>query len=313
MGIPFKTIGNLFILDIDTEQFLGFTENFPKDVLQNIRLYIYDKDGPIKVEDLIEAGFNSISLDSLLEDYLFKNLSQVMGEGQVCFHAIISSKEKKIGGFEALCRLPIPICKLFKVSDRIALLLDSYCRERALLEFRRKFLSRPYFLFLNFHPKFLKSPLENAVEIVVSLANKGIAPSRLVVEINEYEGMDIKSLKLIRNFLRREGVKVALDDVGAGYAGLAQLTEMHPDIVKLDMALVRDVHKSLVKQSVVKGLVSACKSSGIEVLAEGVEKKEELEYLLSLGVDLIQGFLFAKPSPHPSIREIEKLAYNLLT
>ncbi|MFN3870672.1 MAG: EAL domain-containing protein [Aquificaceae bacterium] len=313
MDVPFKTFGSVFLLNTSTEQFLNIIENFPQEVLKSIRLYVYDKEKPIEIADIIEAGFNSVSIDELLEDHMFKNLSQVLGSGKIYFHAIIDVKTKKIYGFEALCRLPIPIYKLLKLSDRIAFLADNFCRERALLEFSRLYSSLPYYLFLNFHPKFLKNPLEDLGGIVNSIIGKNINPSRVVVEIDEYEGMDLKSLKLIRDFLKMEKIQVALDDVGAGYSGLYQLIEINPDIAKLDMAIVKDIHKHTIKQSVVKGLVSSCKSVGIKVLAEGVEKREELEFLLNLEVDLIQGFIFAEPDPYPNVKKIEKVAYDLIS
>ncbi|MFN3472251.1 MAG: EAL domain-containing protein [Aquificaceae bacterium] len=314
LNIPFKTIGDVFLLNVEVEQFLNLLEHFPQDVLRKLRLYVYNEETPeIKVEKLIEAGFNSISIDELLEDHMFKNLSQILGGGKIYFHAIIDVKRKKLYGFEALCRLSIPIYKLFKVSNRIALLVDNYCRELALLEFSKFHSYYPYSIFLNFHPKFLKEPLENVGSFIANLMNKGIDPSEIVVEIDEYEGMELKSLKLIRDFLKAERIRVALDDVGAGYSGLYQLTEIHPDIAKIDMALVRDIHKHIVKQSVLKGLVEACKSAGIKVLVEGVEKREELEFILNLDVDLIQGFIFGKPDPYPNVKEIEKLAYDLLS
>ncbi len=315
-NIPFKNIGSMFILNVDIEKFLSIIESFPPDITGNIRLYIPDKDVPLNMENLISAGFNSISLDEFLENYLFWNLSQILSNSQVHFQAIIDTKTKGIYGFEALSRLSIPIYKLFRISDRISLLTDNYCRENALLEFARifsrTFSNYKYHLFLNFHPKFLKNPLENVGELIMSLVSKNIEPSTVVVEIDEYEGMDTKSIKLIREFLKAEGVKVALDDLGAGYSGLYQLTEIHPDIAKLDMSLIRDVHKHPIKQSVLAGLVMACKSAGIKVLAEGVETMEELKYLISLDIDLLQGFLFAKPEPYPNIREIEDLARKIL-
>lgn len=312
-SVPFKDMGDLFLLYLDAEQFIHLAETFPPDVAKRVKISVCNEEEPLKAETLIRAGFNSVSLDEFLEDHLFKNLSYVLGNSQVYFHAIIDVKRGKIYGFEALTRMPIPIYKLFKISDRIALLADYYARENVLLEFTRKYYHSSYHLFLNFHPKFLKNPLENVGEILASLNNKDINPSRIVVEIDEYEGMDIKSLKLIREFLKAEGVKVALDDVGAGYSGLYQLTEIHPDIAKLYMGLIRDVHKHPVKQSILAGLVAACRSAGIRVLAEGVETIEELSYLVSLDIDLVQGFLFAKPDPYPNIKEIEELARNTLS
>ncbi|MDW8237543.1 MAG: EAL domain-containing protein, partial [Aquificaceae bacterium] len=257
-----------------------------------------------------ELGFRATYLDDFLEVHLYNNLSSTLGSSETYFQAIIDVQKKDIYGFEALCRAPVPVYKLFKVSDRVAYLTDNFCREKALLEYRRRGLTR-FNLFLNFHPKFLKNPIENVGEIISSLVTKSIPPMRIVMEVDEYEGMNLSSLRMIRDFIKAEGVKVALDDVGAGYSGLYQLTEIKPDIAKLDMQLVRDVHTNTMKKAVVGGLVKACKDAGIKVLAEGVEKAEEVEFLLKMEVDYLQGFYFAKPTPYPDLESIKEKASSL--
>jgi EAL domain-containing protein (putative c-di-GMP-specific phosphodiesterase class I) len=86
-----------------------------------------------------------------------------------------------------------------------------------------------------------------------------------------------------------------VDDLGAGYAGLTSFTLLEPDIVKLDMALVRDVHKEPKKLTVVKTMITMCKELGIVVTSEGIEVPEERDELARAGCDLMQGYLFAKP------------------
>lgn len=309
-GVRYKFIGRVFLVDCEEEKLIDALSSLPDRVMKNIKIVNVSIEELKKPESLLNIGFRALTLEEYLENKLFSELTKVLGSVETYFQAILD-KEKKLYGFEALCRSEVPVWKLFKVSDRVAFLTDYYCREKALLEFRSRFYGG-YHLFLNFHPKFLKDPLENVGELEANLEMKGIDPKFVVVEIDEYEGMDLKALRLIRDFLKGGGIKVALDDVGAGYAGLYQLVEIHPDIAKLDMELVRDVHQNKLKQAIVKGIVQACKESGIMVLAEGIEKKEELQFLLDLDVDLFQGFLFAKPDPYPRIKEIEKKAYNLL-
>ncbi|MEJ5338792.1 MAG: EAL domain-containing protein [Aquificaceae bacterium] len=312
LKVPFKSAGNVFVLNMDREKFISMVDNFPREIVGKMKIYVAKKDEISKIEDLIEIGFRSVTLEEFVEEYLFQSLLGILNTGETQFHPIIDTRSRRVYGFEALCRLSIPINKLFKVSDRISYIADKFCRERALLEYINRSLSS-YHLFLNFHPKFLKNPLENVGELMTSLMGRSIEPSKVVVEIDEYEGMDIHSIKLIRDFLKAEGVQVALDDVGAGYSGLYHLTEIHPDIAKLDISLIRDIHKNQVKQAILSGLVKACRETGVKVLAEGVEKVEELKYLMSLEVELLQGFVFAKPSSHPDVNQIEEIAYNLLT
>ena len=101
--------------------------------------------------------------------------------------------------------------------------------------------------------------------------------------------------------LRNLGFRIALDDLGAGYAGLTSFALLEPDMVKLDMALVRDVHREASKQTVVKTIVGMCKELNIIVTAEGIETPEERDALTRAGCDLMQGYLFAKPgTPFPT-------------
>ncbi len=311
-GISYKVLGRVFLLDCLEDELVSALSSLDERTLKNIKVSTANPEDLKRADALLSVGFKSVTIENLLEDRMFKNLSTVLGNVETFFHAIVERSSRKIFGFEALCRSEVPVWKLFKISDRIAFVTDYYCREKALLEFRARFFGS-YHLFLNFHPKFLRDPLENVGELEATLETKGINPRQVVVEIDEYEGMDLKALKLIRDFLKAGSIKVALDDVGAGYAGLYQLVEIHPDIAKLDMQLVRDVHKNKLKQAIIRALVKACKDVGIRVLAEGVEKKEELDLLLELEVDLFQGFIFAKPDPYPNIKEIEKVSYNLLS
>ncbi len=92
------------------------------------------------------------------------------------------------------------------------------------------------------------------------------------------------------------GFSTAIDDFGAGYAGLALLTQFQPDIVKLDMGLIRGIDTDHVKQIILKHTLRMLRDLGITPLCEGVETVEELEVLRDLGVSLVQGYLLAKPA-----------------
>jgi EAL domain-containing protein (putative c-di-GMP-specific phosphodiesterase class I) len=97
--------------------------------------------------------------------------------------------------------------------------------------------------------------------------------------------------------LRRLGFRIAVDDLGAGYAGLASFSQLEPDIAKLDMSLVRGIDTSATKASIVRSMISVCTQElGTRVVCEGVETVAERDTLQSLGADLLQGYLFARPS-----------------
>ncbi len=121
---------------------------------------------------------------------------------------------------------------------------------------------------------------------------------RVVLEITERAALDsIKNLRPRIAELRRLGYRVAVDDLGAGYAGLTSFADLEPDVVKLDMSLIRDVHKERTKRQLIKSMVSLCKEMQIQVVAEGVETAAERDTLIDIGCDLLQGYLFGRPNP----------------
>lgn len=99
----------------------------------------------------------------------------------------------------------------------------------------------------------------------------------------------------ILNAYREYGFQTAYDDFGAGFVGLNLLAEYQPDIVKLDLELVRGIDRTPVKQAIVKGVIAMCGALGSRVLAEGVETRAERDFLFDAGVDLMQGFYFCRP------------------
>jgi EAL domain-containing protein (putative c-di-GMP-specific phosphodiesterase class I) len=120
----------------------------------------------------------------------------------------------------------------------------------------------------------------------------------IVYEITErasLEGVTEVRSRIAR--LKDAGFRIAIDDLGAGYAGLTSFTALEPSVVKLDMALVRGVDKEPLKQRLIGSLTTLCKDLGILVVAEGVETEGEREAVKTLGCDLLQGFLLGKPAP----------------
>jgi EAL domain-containing protein (putative c-di-GMP-specific phosphodiesterase class I) len=96
--------------------------------------------------------------------------------------------------------------------------------------------------------------------------------------------------------LRKLGFRIAVDDLGAGYAGLSSFSQLEPDVAKLDMSLVRGIDVSSRKASIVRSMLTVCQRElGTYVVCEGVETESERDTLTSLGADLLQGYLFAKP------------------
>ena len=119
---------------------------------------------------------------------------------------------------------------------------------------------------------------------------------RIILEATEVEAIgDPAHFAKVVNEYRRAGMKLAIDDFGAGYAGLSLLSEFQPDIVKLDMKLVRGIDSHGPRQAIVRGIAQVCVDLGIDLIAEGVETLDEFVWFDNLGVSLYQGYLFAKP------------------
>jgi EAL domain-containing protein (putative c-di-GMP-specific phosphodiesterase class I) len=125
---------------------------------------------------------------------------------------------------------------------------------------------------------------------------------RVVLEITERASLDsLPNLAARVGQLRAMGYRIALDDLGAGYAGLSSFVSLEPEFVKLDMSLIRDIHQSDAKRKIVGTMVGLCHEMGKRIIAEGVEVAAERDSLIELGCDLLQGYLFAKPGrPFPT-------------
>jgi EAL domain-containing protein (putative c-di-GMP-specific phosphodiesterase class I) len=123
---------------------------------------------------------------------------------------------------------------------------------------------------------------------------------RVVLEITERATLDgVKHVSQRVESLRKLGYRIALDDLGAGYAGLTTFAHLEPDIVKVDRSLVTNIGSDVTKQKLVKSFSQLCTDLGMRVVCEGVETAEERDVVLSLECDLLQGYLFAKPDRRP--------------
>lgn len=146
-------------------------------------------------------------------------------------------------------------------------------------------------LFINLHADDLNDP--SLLDTAGPLAHYA---RRIVFEITERAQLaDLERASEPVRRLRSLGYRIAIDDIGGGYASLNSFALLEPDVAKIDMGLVRDIDSSRAKQSVIQALVRFCDGAGIDVVAEGVETQAEFETLARLGCTLLQGFLFAVP------------------
>ena len=204
-------------------------------------------------------------------------------------------------GFEALLRsdepsLPHPGA-ILDAAERLGRLpeLGRLVRQRS---------ARPYLerkddmnLFVNLHPDDLMDPeLDNPECDLVAIS------SRVILEITERASLaNLEDVRARLVDLRAVGFRIAVDDLGAGYAGLTSLATLQPEIVKIDMSLIRGVDSDTTRQRLVASITHACKDMNILVVAEGIETPEERDAIVGLGCDLLQGFRFARPGrPFPT-------------
>ena len=152
-------------------------------------------------------------------------------------------------------------------------------------------------LSINFMPNAVYEPAACIRASLAAAERVGFARERIMFEFTEDERIsDYRHIKHIVDEYRRFGFLTAIDDFGAGYAGLNLLANFQPDVVKIDMALIRDIHRSAARQTIVAGVVIIARTLGLQILAEGVETKEEFAVLQAAGIRLFQGYLFAKPA-----------------
>ncbi len=216
----------------------------------------------------------------------------------MAFQPIVEPARGQIFGYEALMRsnessLPHPHA-ILEAAERLGRLFDLGRRVRQLsAEAFEAVPSAAAMLFVNLHPQDLLDP---------SLYDKHAPLSkiagRVTLEITERAAIDdVQDIQSRVGMLRERGFRIAIDDLGAGYAGLSSFVALQPEIVKLDMSLIRNVHKSEVRRRLVGSMTSLCKDMGMRVIAEGVEATEERDVVGGCGCELFQGYLFARPGP----------------
>ena len=151
-------------------------------------------------------------------------------------------------------------------------------------------------LSINFLPNAVYEPKACIQLTLATAAATGIPSDRLLFEFTETEQLDHDHVGRILTTYRAMGFKTAIDDFGAGFSGLTLLAKWQPDIIKLDMELVRGIDFDRVRRALVRGIVGACAELEVTVLGEGVETEGEAATLHELGVRLQQGYLFGRPA-----------------
>lgn len=213
------------------------------------------------------------------------------------FQPIVRASTRKIVSYEALARGPEGQGFAYvkeQINDDNLYHFDQSCRVRAIELATR--LGLDVDLNINFSPNAVYRP-ELCIRTTLDAAEKyGFPLERIHFEVTEGEEVHEKShlVNIIETY-KKLGFTTAIDDFGAGFSGLNLLAEFQPDYIKIDRALIDFVDQKPVKQAIIEGILLTCNKLGIDVLAEGVERREEYEWLHANGIDLFQGYYFAYP------------------
>ncbi|HEY4079069.1 MAG TPA: EAL domain-containing protein [Burkholderiaceae bacterium] len=218
-----------------------------------------------------------------------------------------------IFGYEALTRPPqrsgfgSPLA-LFEAAAELGRLIPL---ERVIVrKIVRRFaeLGLPGRLFINVSADTLVAAEHRLDLVATEIARHKLPASRLVVELTETRAvLDPVTLTTVVKALRAMGFAIALDDLGEGFAGLKRWLVLRPDFVKIDRYFVDGIADDPLKQVFVRSILEMGRSSGATVIAEGLERRVDLQSLQSMGTELCQGFLFARPQAEPPARVDFKL------
>jgi EAL domain-containing protein (putative c-di-GMP-specific phosphodiesterase class I)/ActR/RegA family two-component response regulator len=213
----------------------------------------------------------------------------------MAFQPIVSRRDRRVFGYEALLRSDEPLMKnpgdILEAAERLGCLHELGRTIRAKVASAAVDAAGSKKLFVNLHSADL-----NDDELYAADSPLSKIAGRVVLEVTERASLyDVKNLGARTAKLRALGFQIAVDDLGAGYAGLTSFTQLEPEIAKLDMSLVRGIDADPRRQSIVGSMKTLCDDLGTLVVTEGVETIAERDTLVALGCDLLQGYLFAKP------------------
>jgi EAL domain-containing protein (putative c-di-GMP-specific phosphodiesterase class I) len=216
----------------------------------------------------------------------------------MAFQPIVNFKTRSVYAYESLVRGVDGAGAgtiLSQVNAENRYRFDQACRVKS-IELAAK-LGVQCFVSINFLPNAVYQAATCIRATLEAVRIHNFPTDHIIFEITENEQVvDKEHLKSIMREYRRQGFRTAIDDFGAGYSGLHLLADFQPDIIKLDMMLLRGIDHDTVRQAIVNGILGVCSALKIEVIAEGVETVGELAWLHAAGIDLFQGYLLARPA-----------------
>ena len=220
------------------------------------------------------------------------------------YHPIVRWSTREVHGWEALVRSREPTLarplELFEAAERLGRAQELGRAIRGAVALACATLHGEQLMYVNLHPRDLDDPnLFSGDEPLAKFAH------RVVLEVSERASLDmIKDARKRISGLRELGYKIAMDDLGAGHAGLATFAQLEPDVVKIDMALVRGSDREPLRRKLIRSISELCRDLRMPVVTEGIETAAERDAVTGAGCDLLQGYLFGKPDAemqHPRL------------
>jgi diguanylate cyclase (GGDEF)-like protein len=275
-------------------------------------MYSGKRHGRTKVERF-DPSRHGIADDTRTLAQLVAAVERVTSKGRLraVYQPIYSLRTGVVTGFEGLVRLgpeaefddPTALFVAAEATSR-TIELDVVCAETVLANARD--LRPDQYLSINLSPRTLESDAFSPLEVLALSRRHGVPPEQLVIELTEREAVeDLKSLRAAVATLRRQGVRIALDDIGAGNAGLRLLSEIDFDIMKIDLSLVRAGATHEPSEAVLRALGSFARQRGHLIVAEGIETPDLLEAVLELNYDAGQGYLFGRPGSTMAMSDLK--------
>jgi EAL domain-containing protein (putative c-di-GMP-specific phosphodiesterase class I) len=227
-----------------------------------------------------------------------RRISGVNFDFSFAFQPIVNANTRKVIAFEALVRGPCgePSADVFSRVPRTKLYgFDQACRLKAISLARQ--LNMPTKLNINLFPNAMYRTAFNIRGTLQASLEYGFPTEKIIFEVSEAEKL-VDYARVVDIFEAYEGFgfQTAIDDFGTGYSGLKLLVEYQPNYIKLDRHLIANIDHDTVKQTIVKGMGKICRQLGVEMVGERVETAHEYNWLRNMGVNIFQGYYFARPA-----------------
>lgn len=238
------------------------------------------------------------------------------------FQPILDIQTMETMGFEALNRPEVTdlfgnvdhFYEFVGKTDKV-FLFECFCRNLSLQRFKERLhgemLRKDFVLFLNIHPNVLLDKQYHSGETLQLLRELDVKPQQVVFELTERSAVtDFVEFERVLSNYRSQGYRIAVDDVGSGYNSLKTLIYLKPEFIKLDRSLIQHIDKNREQQQLVTLLMKYTEQAETKIIAEGVERLEELDHLRQIGIHYAQGYALGKPEMDIQLGGIQGSGYE---